>query len=68
MNYSEDNKNEDLLKGYPDITGYPHIFVLETDGSLLHSQDTAKLEEGKGYDPDVFLEFLQTWKPIAAED
>lgn len=68
LNYSDENKNEELLSGYPDISGYPHIFVLETDGSLLHSQDTAKLEQGKGYDPGVFLEFLKTWKLTPAEN
>lgn len=63
MNYSPDNKNEPLLEKYPEISGYPHIFVLESDGSLLHSQDTEKLEEGKGYNKKVFLEFLNRWKP-----
>ena len=31
------------------IRGYPHFFVLDSDGKFLHSQDTYKLEEGEGY-------------------
>lgn len=63
INYGDGNENEELLGQYPEIGGYPHIFVLESDGTLLHSQDTAKLEEGKGYDPNVFLAFLEKWAP-----
>lgn len=46
---------------FPQISGYPHIYVLETDGSLLVSQDTTRLEYGQGYDHDKFLAFLNLW-------
>ncbi|MGI9035317.1 MAG: thioredoxin family protein [Pyrinomonadaceae bacterium] len=45
INMSVENENKEFLAKYPPITGYPHLFVLETNGSLLHSQDTAQLEE-----------------------
>ncbi|MGI8556090.1 MAG: thioredoxin family protein [Pyrinomonadaceae bacterium] len=45
INMSEENENKEFLAKYPPIAGYPHLFVLETNGSLLHSQDTAQLEE-----------------------
>lgn len=64
INYSEENKNEEVLSRYPAITGYPHIFVLDEAGKLLHSQDTAKLEEGKSYNLDRFMAFLKEWSPI----
>lgn len=64
VNFSEDNKNEQVLSRYPEIPGYPHIFVLDGDGKLLHSQDTAELEEGKGYNLAKFTAFLQKWSPI----
>mgnify|MGYP001262290471 CR=1 FL=1 len=48
INMSEENENKEFLSKYPQIQGYPHLFVLEKDGSLLHSQDTAELE-----DPDL---------------
>jgi len=61
VNYSEENRNEAFLSRYPPIPGYPHIYVLESDGSLLHSQGTAVLEEGRSYSQDVFLTFLNKW-------
>lgn len=63
VNYSPENKNEAFLSGYPKITGYPHFFILDKDGKLLHSQDTGKLEEGKDYNPKKFMTFLEVWAP-----
>jgi thiol:disulfide interchange protein len=63
INFSEENKNEPLLSRYPQINGYPHIFVLERDGKLLHSQDTGQLEEGKSYNLAKFMAFLKEWSP-----
>jgi thiol:disulfide interchange protein len=61
VNWSRENHNEAFLGQYPRITGYPHLFVLETDGSLLHSQNTAELEEGRSYNEQVMVDFLQKW-------
>ena len=63
VNYSEENKNEAALSNYPAVAGYPHLFVLERDGKLLHSQDTGKLEEGKNYNLAKFMDFLKAWAP-----
>ena len=63
VNYSEENRNADFLAAYPDVPAYPHYFVLESDGTFLHSQGTAELEQGRGYNEKVFLEFLKTWSP-----
>jgi thiol:disulfide interchange protein len=63
VNFSEENKNEAVLSHYPTVNGYPHIFVLERDGKLLHSQDTGKLEEGKSYNLAKFMDFLKEWAP-----
>ena len=65
VNYSEENKNEKFLSQYPKIDGYPHIFVLDADGSLLHSQNTGELEAGKGYDFDKVMTFIAMWKPVS---
>ena len=40
VNWSKENKNEALLSRWPKIDGYPHLFVLDGDGKLLHSQNT----------------------------
>ncbi len=61
VNYSQDNENKAVLSKYPTIPGYPHIFVLEKDGTLLHSQDTGLLETGDHHDPEKVMEFLKKW-------
>jgi len=63
INFSKENKNEKFLSQYPAIEGYPHFFVLDSDGKLLHSQNTGDLEKDKDYDKDKFLDFLNKWKP-----
>lgn len=63
VNWSRENRNEALLSRWPRIDGYPHLFVLDADGSLLHSQDTSLLEQGRGYDAGKFIAFLERWKP-----
>ena len=61
INFSEENPNKDVLGQYPAIAGYPHLFVLGSDGSLVHSQDTSALEQGKSYNLDRFTTFLAYW-------
>jgi len=62
VNYSKENKNEIFLSQYPAVEGYPHFFVLESDGKLLHSQNTGELEKDKDYDKEKFITFLNKWK------
>ena len=61
VNFSPENKNEEFLSHYPKISGYPHFFVLDKKGKLIHSQDTGKLEKGKGYSKEKFVAFLKKW-------
>lgn len=63
VNYSPQNKNEAVLSRYPEVAGYPHFFVLDREGKLLHSQDTARLEKGKSYHAKRFKAFLVRWGP-----
>jgi len=63
VNWSKENKNEAFLARYPKIKGYPHLFVLDADGKLLHSQDTGELEAGKSYDPGKMTAFFTKWAP-----
>jgi thioredoxin-related protein len=62
INYSKENKNEKFLSQYPAVEGYPHFFVLDSDGKLLHSQNTGELEKEKDYDKEKFVAFLNKWK------
>ena len=63
VNMSEENENQAFLSRYPEIPGYPHLFVLERDGTLLHSQGTGELEEGPSYNERAVLGFLSAWAP-----
>lgn len=68
LNYSEENRNKEFLADYPKVPAYPHLFVLDSDGTFLHSQGTAELEKGRSYDEEVFLEFLTRWWPSDSKD
>lgn len=61
VNMSDENDNLDFLSQFPEIPGYPHLFVLENDGSFLHSQGTGELEQGRGYDVEKIMQFLKEW-------
>lgn len=60
VTYPGDHADEFLAK-YPKCEAYPHFFVLDADGKLLHSQGTGELELGQGYNDEVFAKFLTTW-------
>ena len=61
VNWSPQNKNEAFLSAFPKINGYPHLFVLDGNGKLVHSQETDVLELGRSYDKPKFLAFLKKW-------
>ena len=63
INVDPKNRNEAVLSRYPAIPGYPHLFVLDMNGELVHSQDTSALESGKSYDLNRFISFLKKWAP-----
>lgn len=58
-----ENENTEFLGQYPEVAGYPHWYVLESDGTLLHSQDTSKIQKGNNYSEDKLLAFIEKWKP-----
>ncbi len=61
VNVSMDNKNEVFMAQYPKVAGYPHLFILDADGKMVHSQDSGQLEEGKGHSKEKVAEFLKKW-------
>ena len=63
VNFSPENKNEAVISSYGKVPGYPHLFVLDKNGKLLHSQDTSKLEQGRGYNTTAVATFLKQWSP-----
>ncbi len=61
VSYSDDNKNEQFLSKFPPVPGYPHLFVLNPKGELLHSQDSGVLESGRGYSKEAFFDLIHKW-------
>jgi len=61
--------NADVVKQYGEPTkhGLPVLVVLDKSGKPLHTQDTAKLEEGDHHDPAKVLAFLNAWKPTRSK-
>ncbi len=65
LNYSPENKNEEVFAKYGNPGakyGYPVFIVLDSNGKLIHTQDSAVLEEGKGYSKEKVMAFLDKWK------
>jgi thiol:disulfide interchange protein len=59
--YGPENKNERILSRYSKLLGLPHYFVLEKDGSLLHSQHVIELQTNGTYSAEKLKEFLIKW-------
>ena len=51
--------------GNPLRFGFPVLVVLDSDGKLLHIQDSSFLEEGNGYNKAKVLRFFKNWTPGA---
>jgi len=66
VNFSPQNRNDELLSRWPQVAGYPHLFVLDANGKLLHSQDTSELEAGASYDKQRFLDLVDRWSGTGA--
>jgi thioredoxin-related protein len=69
INYSKENKNLEVLQSlsYPQRFGFPVFLVLDANGTRLHTQNSAYLEEGEGYSEQKIIDFLNHWNPIALD-
>lgn len=67
INYSDENKNDMLMQRleYPNRFGFPVFVILDATGKRIHTQNSAYLEEGKGYNQKKVAEFLTHWSPAA---
>lgn len=63
VNYSPENKNEAVLKklGYPGRFGFPVFVILDGSGKVIHIENSAYLEEGKGHSVKKVMAFLKNW-------
>ncbi|WP_158796207.1 thioredoxin family protein [Pedobacter sp. L105] len=69
LNYSKENKNEAVLASlsHPERFGFPVFVILDGNGKLLHTENSAYLEEGKGHNPKKVLDFLKNWNYTALD-
>jgi thioredoxin-related protein len=67
LNYSKENRNKDMMArlGYPQRFGFPVFVILDAKGRRIHTQNSAYLEDGKGYSKKKVLEFFENWSPDA---
>jgi thioredoxin-related protein len=67
INYSTENKNEKIMAKleYPNRFGYPVFVILDGSGKRIHTQNSAYLEEDKGYSKKKVAEFFRHWAPAA---
>jgi|SRR5215469_2026945 len=63
VSMSQENPNRAFLSHFPYIHGYPHIFILDASGKLIHSQPTNVLEDDRSYNTKRFQQFLERFAP-----
>lgn len=67
VNYDKNNKDSPLWAelGYPQRFGFPVFVILDDEGKIIHIQNSAYLEDGKGHSPEKVAQFLKNWSPAA---
>lgn len=67
LNYSEENMNRPIMArlGHPERFGFPVFVILTPDGTPVHIQNSSYLEQGKGYNKQQIIGFLNDWSPAA---
>lgn len=66
LNYSKENYNVKLLNKYkfPQRFGFPVFLILDSEGNLIHTQNSWYLEDGKtSYDREKVKAFFTEWGP-----
>lgn len=51
--------------GNPVRFGFPVLVVLDSEGNVIHTQDSGFLESGEGYDKEKVTRFFESWTPEA---
>ena len=64
---TDETRDKAMLKrlGNPGRFGYPVFVVLDSDGKVIHIQDSSFLEEDKSYNKEKVLRFFNNWTPKA---
>ena len=69
VNWSTENKNSDAMSylGNPERFGFPVFVIIDGEGKVIHIQDSALLEKGKGYNKKHIMRFLTVWTAGAVD-
>ncbi len=69
LNFSKENMNKEIFEryGFPQRFGFPVLVILDAGGNRIHTQDSALLESGDGYDRKKVFEMLGNWTPKAID-
>lgn len=69
VNFSKENMNLPLMAmlGYPQRFGFPVFVILNDKGTPVHIQNSEYLEQGKGYNKEKIISFLNDWSPRALD-
>ncbi len=62
INVSDANDNAEFLSAFPKPLGYPHMYVSDSNGSVLWSQDTAEFLADGQYSREAFIRFFERWQ------
>lgn len=62
VNISDENDNAAFLAAFPAANGFPHMYVTDSSGNILYSQDTANFRENKQYSVARFMVFFERWQ------
>lgn len=63
VNVSDETSNTGFLNPYPVIYTYPHLYFLDADGKMLHSQNTDILQSRSGYREEAVLTVINRFAP-----
>lgn len=69
VNWSTENKNEAVMASlnYPGRFGFPVFVILDGKGKVIHIENSAYLEEGKGHSVKKVTDFLKNWTYAAVD-
>ena len=62
VNVSDENDNREFLKVFPRVLGYPHVFVTESNGTLLLSKDISQFFVNGEYSAERFKTFFKQFR------
>lgn len=62
VNVSDENDNAEFMASLSPNIGYPHMYITDENGTVLHSQDTAEFRMNGKYSEQRFLAFLDRWQ------